>query len=95
MAANKPETPEELRTIIDSAAQDLNITLTEEQVQNLQDLFNKLKELNIDWNAVGDQLTKAKEKLDVFLESEEGKSFIDKIKEGFANLIEAIKALFQ
>ncbi|MFJ8245351.1 DUF1002 domain-containing protein [Peribacillus asahii] len=95
MAANKPETPEELRTIIDSAAQDLNITLTEEQIQNLQDLFNKLKELNIDWNAVGDQLTKAKEKLDAFLESEEGQSFIDKIKEGFANLIEAIKALFQ
>jgi len=95
MAANKPETPEELRTIIDSAAQDLNITLTEEQIQNLQELFNKLKELNIDWNAVGDQLTKAKEKLDAFLESEEGQSFIDKIKEGFANLIEAIKALFQ
>ena len=50
-------------------------------MQSLLDLFNKLKELNIDWNAVGDQLTEAKEKLDTFLQSEEGQTFLEKIKE--------------
>lgn len=95
MAENKPETEADTRAIIDSAAQELGITLNEEQVQSLLDLFNKLKELNIDWNAVGDQLTKAKEKLDTFLQSEEGQTFIEKIKEAFASLVEAISALFK
>lgn len=95
MAENKPETEADTRAIIDSAAQELGIILNEEQVQSLLDLFNKLKELNIDWNAVGDQLTKAKEKLDAFLQSEEGQTFIEKIKEAFASLVDAISALFK
>lgn len=95
MAENKPETEADTRAIIDSAAQELGITLNEEQVQSLLDLFNKLKELNIDWNAVGDQLTKAKEKLDTFLQSEEGQTFIEQIKEVFASLVDAISALFK
>ena len=95
MAENKPETEAETRAIIDSAAQELGLTLNEQQVQSLLDLFTKLKELNIDWNAVGDQLTKAKEKLDTFLQSEEGQTFIEKIKEVFASLVDAISALFK
>jgi len=58
-------------------------------------LFNKLLELNIDWNQVGEQLNLAKEKLTNFLESEEGQSFLDKLKEFFVNLIDAIKGLFK
>lgn len=94
MAETKPETEADTRVIIDAAAQELGITLTEPQVQSLLDLFTKLKELNIDWNAVGDQLTVAKEKLDTFLQSEEGQTFIEKIKSGFTSLIDAIKSLF-
>ena len=90
MAENTPETEEETRAIIEAAAQELGITLNEDQVQSLLDLFNKLKELNIDWNAVGDQLTEAKEKLDTFLQSEEGQTFLEKIKEVFASLVDAI-----
>lgn len=94
MAENKPETAEELNKMITTSADELGITLTEEQIQSLQDLFNKLKELNIDWNAVGDQLNKAKEKLETFLQSEEGQSFLEKIKEVFASLVDAIKNFF-
>ncbi len=95
MAENKPETEADTRGIIDAAAKEVGVTLNEEQVQSLLNLFNKLKELNIDWNAVGDQLTKAKEKLDSFLQSEEGQTFIEKIKEVFASLVDAISALFK
>jgi uncharacterized protein YpuA (DUF1002 family) len=95
MAENKPETEADTRAIIEAAAQELGITLNEDQVQSLLDLFNKLKELNIDWNAVGDQLTAAKEKLDTFLQSEEGQTFLEKIKAVFASLVDAIASLFK
>lgn len=94
MAENTPQNEEDLRNIIDSSAKETGVTLTEEQIQSLLDLFNKLKDLNINWNAVGDQLSKAKEKLDTFLQSEEGQTFIEKIKEGFTALADAIKSLF-
>ncbi|MFJ7940096.1 DUF1002 domain-containing protein [Peribacillus sp. NPDC096622] len=94
MAANPPANTEEVRDVVESSAKDLGIALNEDQVQSLIDLFNKLKELDIDWNAVGDQLTAAKDKLSNFLESEEGQSFLDKLKEVFSSLIDAIKSLF-
>ncbi|MGE6375232.1 DUF1002 domain-containing protein [Peribacillus muralis] len=94
MAENPPANTEEVRDVVESSAKDLGISLNDAQVQSLIDLFNKLKELNIDWNAVGDQLTAAKDKLSNFLESEEGQSFLDKLKEVFSSLIDAIKSLF-
>ncbi|MGE8077944.1 DUF1002 domain-containing protein [Peribacillus loiseleuriae] len=94
MAINPPKTEADVRAIIESAAKELGITLTEEQIQSLIDLFNKLKDLNIDWNAVGNQLTEAKEKLSTFLHSEEGQSFLDKLKSFFSSLIDAIKSFF-
>jgi len=95
MATNPPETAAEVETLIKNAASELGIELTDEQLQSLIDLFNKLKDLNIDWNAVGDQLNEAKEKLTNFLSSEEGQNFLDKVKAFFVSLIDAIKSLFQ
>lgn len=95
MSENTPQTEAEVTEVVEQSANDLGITLTEEQRQSLVDLFNKLKELNIDWNAVGDQLTEAKEKLTAYLNSEEGQSFLDKIKNFFVSIIDAIKSLFQ
>lgn len=94
IAKNKPETDADLRAIIEQAAKELGITLTEEQIQSLIDLFNKIKDLDIDWNQVGDQLNQAKDKISKFLESEEGQGFLEKLKEFFVSLIDAIKALF-
>lgn len=94
MAENPPANTEEVRDVVESSAKELGISLNDAQIQSLIDLFNKLKELNIDWNAVGDQLTAAKDKLSHFLESEEGQSFLDKLKEVFSSLIDAIKSLF-
>lgn len=94
MAKNPPKTIEEIRIIIENAAKDLGITLTEEQIQSLIDLFNKLKDLNIDWNQVGDQLNAAKDKITDYLGSEEGQGMLEKIKQFFIRLIDWIKELF-
>lgn len=94
VAENPPKTDEELQGIIEQAAKELGITLNGKQIQSLIDLFNKMKELNIDWNQVGDQLNQAKEKISKFLQSEEGQGFLAKLKDFFASLFEAIKSLF-
>ncbi|MHC0037072.1 DUF1002 domain-containing protein [Pseudoneobacillus sp. C159] len=94
VAKNTPETDAELRDIILQAAKELGIELTEAQIQSLIELFNKMKELNIDWNSVGEQLNQAKEKITKFLQSEEGKSFLAKLKDFFVSLLNAIKSLF-
>lgn len=94
MAKNPPQTIEEIRIIIENSANDLGITLTEAQLQSLIDLFNKLKDLNIDWNQVGGQLQAAKDKLSDYLSSEEGQSLLESIKQFFISLIDWIKGLF-
>lgn len=94
IADNPPKNDEELRTIIVNAAEKLGITLTEQQIQSLIDLFNKLQDLGIDWNKVGEQINAAKDKVTDYLKSEEGQSFLDKLKAFFVSLIDAIKSLF-
>jgi uncharacterized protein YpuA (DUF1002 family) len=94
IAKNPPKTDADLRTIIEQAAKELGITLSDEQINSLIDLFNKIKDLNIDWNQVGDQLNKAKDKISKFLESEEGQGFLEELKQFFSSLIDAIKAFF-
>ncbi|MEH7309276.1 DUF1002 domain-containing protein [Neobacillus drentensis] len=94
IAKNKPQNDQELRNIIEKAANDLNVKLTDAEMQRLMDFFNKLKDLNIDWNQVSDQLDKAKERISKFLQSEEGQGFLEKLKQFFTWLIDTIKSIF-
>mgnify|MGYP001284947940 CR=1 FL=1 len=94
IAKNPPQTDAELREIILQAAEDLGLTLTDEQIQILMDVFNKLKDLDIDWNQVGDQINQAKDKISKYLESEEGQNLLERMKQFFISLFDALKSLF-
>ena len=94
IAKNKPKNDAELRSIIEQAAKDLNVTLSAAELNSLIDFFNKLIDLNIDWNQVSDQLNKAKDQISKFLQSDEGQGFLEKLKQFFIWLIDAIKAIF-
>ncbi|MBT2698879.1 DUF1002 domain-containing protein [Bacillus sp. ISL-40] len=94
IAKNKPKNDEELQNIIKQAANELNVKLTDEEMKRLMDFFNKLKDLNIDWNQVSDQLNKAKDRISKFLQSEEGQGFLEKIKQFFNWFFDAIKSIF-
>lgn len=95
IAKEQPQTTEDLRSLIKKIADQLGITLTDEQLDNLVVLFDKMKNLNIDWNQVGSQLNKAKEHVSAFLGSEEGQSFLDKVKDFFSSIIDFVKSLFK
>ncbi|AAP10981.1 DUF1002 domain-containing protein [Bacillus cereus] len=95
IAKEQPKTTEDLRSLIKKIADQLGITLTDEQLDNLVSLFDKMKNLNIDWNQVGSQLNKAKEHVSAFLGSQEAQSFLDKVKDFFSSIIDFVKSLFK
>jgi uncharacterized protein YpuA (DUF1002 family) len=94
IAKNKPANDEEMRNIIENAANELSVKLDENQMQRLMDFFNNLKDLNINWNQVSDQLNKAKDQISKFLQSDEGQGFLESVKQFLIKLIDAIKGLF-
>jgi uncharacterized protein YpuA (DUF1002 family) len=89
-----PETDAEFRELIEKAASDLGITLSEEEINSLVALFNKMKDVNVNWDQVGQQLDKAKDKISNFIDSEEGQNFLDQLKEFFIALWDAIISIF-
>ncbi|WP_241156679.1 DUF1002 domain-containing protein [Bacillus sp. FJAT-42376] len=89
-----PANDDELRTMIENAAKELGITLTENEINSLISLFNKMKDANVDWNQVSQQLDQAKEKITKYLNSEEGQNFIDQVIQFFAALWNAIVSIF-
>ncbi|CAM4039115.1 hypothetical protein BAMA_09680 [Bacillus manliponensis] len=95
IAKEQPQTEEDLRSLIQKVADQLGITLTEEQFNNLVALFEKMKDLNIDWEQVGNQLNKAKEHVSSFLGSEEGQGFLESLKDVFISFIDFVKSLFK
>lgn len=94
IAKQKPDTKEEMMALIKGEADKLKLSIPEEHLDGLTNLFMKMKSLDIDWNAVGDQLSKAKEKFTNFIESDQGQGIINAIKDFFIGLIDAIKGWF-
>ncbi|MGM7721319.1 DUF1002 domain-containing protein [Metabacillus sp. Hm71] len=89
-----PETDADLRALIEDSAKELGITLSEEDINSLIDLFNKMKDINIDWNQVGQQLEQARDKISKFLNSEEGQTFLQQVEDFFIALWNAIISIF-
>lgn len=90
----KNASEEDIRKVILESAKELGIELTDEEIQGLVDLFTKMKELDIDWNAIGNQLSEAKQKFQDFINDPETQTWIESIGDFFKNLFKAIGNLF-
>lgn len=95
IAQKDPKTEAEIKEIIESVAKSLNITLTDKQLNQLVDLFNKMKGLDIDWKKVASGIKNAADKAGDFLKSEEGQSFLVKLKSFLSAVIDWIASLFK
>ena len=93
IADNNPVTREEVEKIVNEQLSKLNIELTEADRQLLIDLMDRIRNLDIDFGKLSEQLsdmaTTIKEK---FGEIDPG--FWDKVKQFFADLFESIKSWF-
>lgn len=79
----KPETTEELRALIQRLAEEMGLTLTDEQLNQLVSLFDKLKNLNINWDKVNETIDKTRDWLNDFTQSEEGQGIVNAIRDFF------------
>lgn len=94
-AKNMPETKEEGKTIILNLAESNNVKLSDDQADQLADLFMKMKNANIDWNKLADTAIEYSSKAAEFLKSDQGQSFLQGLKEFLINLIDWIASLFK
>lgn len=95
IAEKKPETTEEIRNIVINIVNNYNINLSDEQIEQLIALFDKMKNLDIDWNKVSNQIENIAKKTSEFLSSEEGQGFLQGLKLFFNRLIDWIASLFK
>ncbi len=94
IADKNPQTKEEVRNIIINIVNNLNINLSDELIEKLVSLFDKMKDLNINWTKVSNQIEEFANKAADYLSSEEGQGFLQGIKSFFNKLIDWIASLF-
>ncbi|MFC0558085.1 DUF1002 domain-containing protein [Halalkalibacter alkalisediminis] len=94
IANNPVETEDDLRELIRRVAAELGITLTDEELNGLVSLFMRMKDMNIDWNQVQDQITKVRDNLGDFLNREDTQGFIKNFLDLINRLIDSLRGLF-
>jgi uncharacterized protein YpuA (DUF1002 family) len=94
IANNPVETEEDLRELIRRVAAELGITLTDEELNGLVSLFMRMKDLNIDWNQVQDQISRVRDNLGEFLNREDTQGFIKNFLDLINRLIDSLRGLF-
>jgi uncharacterized protein YpuA (DUF1002 family) len=95
IANQNPATKEELAAIIDEKLKTLEINLSAEDRQLLIDLFEKMRDLNINFDNVKSQLENLTQDIQQRLEEAVGdKNFLQKVSDFFKELIDSIKSIF-
>lgn len=78
---------EDIEQAVEEAAKSLDISLTAEQKQKLVDLFDKIKDLDIDVNSLKEQAKGMYDKIkDLGIEMEDAKNIFEKVASFFAEL---------
>ncbi len=90
-----PQTDEEYRALIQKIAQDLGVSLTEEQVNSLVDLLKKLRSLNIDWGNLATQLSNIYQRFnELFTQNPEVRSLWERFVNFLRQIVQAISQYF-
>lgn len=90
----RPETTEELRDLIKRLADELGINLSESQLNRLVELFDKLRNLDIDWGKVTDTIDATRNWISDFADSEEGQGLIQAIGDFFKSIWDWFLSVF-
>ncbi|WP_280768464.1 DUF1002 domain-containing protein [Salipaludibacillus daqingensis] len=88
------ETEEDMRNLIQRIADELGMNLTDEELNGLVSLFERMKNLNIDWDQVQNQINSIRDNIGDFLSSDEGQSFIQSILDFFSEFIDTLRGWF-
>lgn len=99
LAKNKPKSKADVEQAVRDAASQVNVKLSDADIQKLVDLFDKMRTLHIDWGQVGSQMQQLKDKVNQLANSGETKGFLAKVFKAigdfFSAIFNAISSLFQ
>nr|WP_246238167.1 DUF1002 domain-containing protein [Alkalicoccus luteus] len=95
LAEEDVETEEDLRALIQRIAEELGMNLSDEELDGLVSLFERIRGLNIDWNQVRTQIDSIRTNIGDFVDSEEGQSVIQSVLDFFNRLLDTITGWFQ
>lgn len=95
MAEKMPKNEDEVRGIIQNIENQYNINLSEGQKTQVVNLFNDMKNTNIDWDNIREQAGKYSEKAKDYINSEEGQKNLKKAKGLIQRFIDWIFSLFE
>lgn len=94
VAAEKTEDPQQIRQIVINVARDLNITLTDSQIDEVVALMQKIGKLNINVNNITGQLSHWKSEAESTIKKQpEIKSLLQRLLDTLNRLIEQVRSL--
>ncbi|GAB4074890.1 DUF1002 domain-containing protein [Barrientosiimonas marina] len=91
IADKNPATKEEVQEIVDQKLDDLEISLSDEDRQLLIDLINKMRDLNIDFDKIEDQLGDIANKVKDLVNDD---GFWNRVQTFFSNMLDKITGFF-
>lgn len=94
IAENAPQNAEEAQSLLDRVLDELGITLTDEQYQQLLDLIDQFSQLDINWDSIADSVSGLIGQASDYLHSEEGQGFLAKLQELVNNFFDWIRGIF-
>ncbi len=97
LADSEDLTDEEIESAIQDAAEEFEVTLTEDEISQLKDLLKKLQGLDLDWDNLAKQAQSVYDKLKSMgfdLSSIDTEEVAEKASGFFAKIIEFLKGLF-
>ncbi len=91
----KIKNPEDIRNVIKRIASELDIELTEEQINQIMDLMKRISKLDLDVNKISKQLDKISSTLgDVKKTVEENKGLIQKVLDAINHFFRWLQSMF-
>lgn len=86
------DSDEDIEEAISDTAKKYEISLSDEDIQMLKDLLNKLKSLDLDWDKIADQASDWASKIQDVVTDE---GFVSKVIGFFKGIVDAIASLFE
>lgn len=90
LAAGAFKSPAEIEAAIRSQAASLGLTLTDQDIKVLKDLLTRLKEANIDWEGLKNELNKIRQATSDWLSQPETQSFMQKMWQAIQNFFQMV-----
>jgi uncharacterized protein YpuA (DUF1002 family) len=94
IAKENPSTADEYKDIIINVSNEFNINLNSETINQLVQFSQNFSKLNIDWDAISQQIDNLRGNLKDVLNSEQTQGIIDTILEWFGSIFSAIGDFF-